>query len=476
MRRKNNNYPLLENLLITDLAAEGKAISKVSLGIDEKRDFVVFVDNCIPGDIVNVQIKKKQRNFMEGIPVKFHKLSENRIEPKCKHFGTCGGCKWQSMPYHIQLQYKQKQVIEQLTHIGKFELPVAGEILASRNEYYYRNKLEYTFSDKRWLTKEEIGDDSVRDMDALGFHIPGKFDKVLDIVECHLQPEPSNKIRLAVKSFAKEHGYEFFNMRDHKGFLRNLIIRNSTTGDLMVIVSFFYEDEEKRKMLLDYLSQNFESISSLMYVINPKKNDTINDLEIKLYKGNDYIIEKMETLQFRIGPKSFYQTNSEQAYNLYCLVREYAALKGNEVVYDLYTGTGTIANFIADKAAKVVGIEYVPEAIDDAKRNSVFNNIQNTTFYSGDMKDILNQGFIIENGPPDVIILDPPRAGVHPDVIDAILSSKTERIVYVSCNAATQARDIQLLGENYKVVKFRPVDMFPHTAHVENIALLVKKA
>ncbi len=475
MRKVKSKLPIFENVEISDLAAEGKAVAKISIENAVKKDLIVFVENCVPGDVVDIQIIRKQRNFMEGTPIKFHKFSETRVDAKCIHFGTCGGCKWQTLPYSIQLHYKQKQVLDQFTHLGKFELPEPEDILASANEYFYRNKLEYTFSDKRWLTKEELGDESIKDMNALGFHIPGKFDKILDVLECHLQPEPSNEIRLAVKSFAKEHGLSFFNVREQSGFLRNLIIRNTSIGHVMVIVSFFHEDEVKREQLLDFLANKFSNISSLMYVINPKRNDTITDLPVKLYKGNDYILEQMEELKFKIGPKSFYQTNSEQAYQLYSLVRSYASLSGNEIVYDLYTGTGTIANFISKNAKKVVGIEYVPEAIEDAVENSKLNNIQNTVFYAGDMKDILNQDFIDKNGKPDVVILDPPRAGVHPNVIDAILKTKADKIVYVSCNAATQARDIQLLSEQYKVVKFRPVDMFPQTAHVENIALLVKK-
>lgn len=475
MRKRNNNLPIFKNVEITDLAAEGKAIAKINIEDSNKKDFVVFVENCIPGDVVDIQIKKKQRNFMEGIPILFHKYSEIRVEAKCIHFGICGGCKWQSIPYQAQLQYKQKQVNDQFRHLGKFEMPQAEEILASKKEYFYRNKLEYTFSDKRWLTKEEMGDESIKDLDALGFHIPGKFDKVLDITECHLQPSPSDEIRLAVRSFAKENDLSFFNVREQSGFLRNLIIRNTSIGHLMVIVSFFYNEKGKRELLLNFLTSKFSNISSLMYVINPKKNDTITDLPVNLYKGNDFIIEQMEDLKFKIGPKSFYQTNSEQAYQLYCLVREYASFEGNEIVYDLYTGTGTIANFISRKVKKVVGIEYVPEAIEDAIENSKINDIQNTVFYAGDMKDILNKEFIDINGKPDVVILDPPRAGVHPDVIDSILLTGANKIVYVSCNAATQARDIQLLSEQYKVVKSRPVDMFPQTAHVENIVLLVKK-
>ncbi|MFN8254815.1 MAG: 23S rRNA (uracil(1939)-C(5))-methyltransferase RlmD [Bacteroidales bacterium] len=475
MRRKQKELPLLEHIEIVDLAAEGKAIARVSIGKDEKRDFIVFVDNCVPGDVVDVKVKRKQKNFMEGIPVKFHRYSETRIEPRCRHFGVCGGCKWQSLPYPVQLDYKQKQVTDQFRHLGKFEMPEPEEILASENEYFYRNKLEFTFSDKRWLISSEIDDGLPKDLDALGFHIPGKFDKVLDIQECFLQPQLSDKIRLAVKKFAKENGLSFYNLREEKGFLRNLIIRNTLAGEWMVVVSFFYDDKAKREILLDFIAKEFKEVSSLLYVINPKKNDTLTDLSVSVYKGNGFIAEKMEELEFRIGPKSFYQTNPEQAYRLYCLARDYAQLTGNETVYDLYTGTGTIANFIAKKAQKVIGIEYVEEAVADARENSKLNGIGNTTFFSGDMKNVLNREFILKNGKPDVMIIDPPRAGMHPDVVQAVLFAAPQRIVYVSCNAATQARDIQMLSENYKLVKFRPVDMFPQTAHVENIALLERK-
>jgi len=474
-RRRGRNLPVLEQVEIIDLAAEGKALAKVQMGEEEKKDFVVFVERCVPGDLVDVKVTKKRKNFMEGFPLKFHKLSDKRIEAKCSHFGICGGCKWQSLPYSLQLEYKQKQVVDQLTHIGKIELPKVDKILSSEKEYYYRNKLEFTFSNKRWLTKEEIDDGKEKDLDALGFHIPGKFDKILDVEHCYLQNDPSNGIRLAIKQIAKNNGLSFYDVREEKGFLRNVIIRTSTTGDLMVILIFFYEDKEKREILLSSLAEKFSEISSLMYVINPKKNDSITDLDVNHFSGNDYIFEEMEGLKFKIGPKSFYQTNSEQAYRLYCLTREYADLQGDEVVYDLYTGTGTIANFVAKSAKKVVGVEYIPEAIEDAKVNSQINRIKNTSFFAGDMKDVLNKEFIASNGKPNVIILDPPRAGVHKDVIDAILHTKAEKIVYVSCNAATQARDIQLLDGDYQVVKYQPVDMFPQTAHVENVALLVRR-
>ena len=474
-RRKGRNLPVLEQVKIIDLAAEGKALAKVQMGEGEKKDFVVFVERCVPGDVVDVKVTRKKQNFMEGYPLKFHELSDKRIDAKCSHFGVCGGCKWQNLPYSLQLEYKYKQVVDQLKHIGKVELPEADPILASKKIFYYRNKLEFTFSNKRWLTKEEINDGKEKELDALGFHIPGKFDKILDIEHCYLQDEPSNGIRLAIKKIARENSLSFYDVRNEEGLLRNVIIRTSTTGDIMVIVIFFYEDKEKREILLSELANKFPEISSLMYVINPKKNDNITDLDVRLFKGDDHIFEEMEGLRFKIGPKSFYQTNSEQAYRLYCLTRKYADLKGDEVVYDLYTGTGTIANFIAKSAKKVVGVEYVPEAIKDAKVNSKLNGIENTFFYAGDMKDVLNQEFINQNGQPDVIILDPPRAGMHKNVVEAILSTKAKKIVYVSCNAATQARDIQLLSEDYKVVKYQPVDMFPQTAHVENVALLERR-
>ncbi len=474
-RRRYKNLPTFEKVEIIDLAAEGKAIAKVKQREDDENSIVIFVTGCVPGDVVDVKISKKSKSFMEGYPVAYHKLSELRIDATCSHFGTCGGCKWQNLPYDLQLKYKHKQVEDQLTRIGKIDLPKADNIMPSSDTYYYRNKLEFTFSNKRWLTKDEIDSDKKLEMNALGFHIPGKFDKILDIEHCYLQKNPSNDIRLFVKKTAQENDMSFYDVRNESGFLRNIIIRSSSTGDLMVIVIFFYDDAKKRSILLDALQREFPEISSLMYVINTKKNDSISDLDAKLHSGKDHIFEQMDNLRFKIGPKSFYQTNSEQAYNLYSLAKEYADLKGDELVYDLYTGTGTIANFVARDAKKVVGVEYVAEAIEDAKVNSSINNIENTVFYAGDMKDVLNKQFIKENGRPDVIILDPPRAGVHPKVIEAILQTDAQRIVYVSCNAATQARDIGLLSEHYKVVKYQPVDMFPQTAHVENVALLVRK-
>ena len=474
MGRRRKKLPLYENIEIIDLAAEGKAIAKIKTGEDDK-EMIVFVSGCVPGDIVDIQVNRKKKSFMEAYPVNFHKYSDLRVPARCAHFGVCGGCKWQNLPYDKQLEYKHKQVVDQLTHIGGIELPEAEQILASPKEYYYRNKLEFTFSNRRWLTKEEIADDRPKQMNALGFHIPKMFDKIVDVETCYLQDDPSNDIRKAIRQYALDNELSFFDLRNEEGFLRNLIIRTSTTGDLMVILSFFYENKSLREGLLNFVQEKFPQISSLMYVINPKKNDIITDLPVKLFSGKDHIFEQMEDLRFKIGPKSFYQTNSEQAYNLYCLVREYAGLTGNETVYDLYTGTGTIANFTAKNAKKVIGVEYVPEAIEDAKVNSEINRIENTFFYAGDMKDVLNDEFIAQNGKPDVIITDPPRAGMHKDVVKMLLNAAPEKIVYVSCNAATQARDIQLLDEKYKVVKYRPVDMFPHTAHVENIALLERR-
>jgi 23S rRNA (uracil1939-C5)-methyltransferase len=470
--KRRRILPILERVEVIDLAAEGVALAKVKTDTGGERELVVFVEKCVPGDIVDVQVIKKQKNFMQAYPLRFHKYSDMRVEPKCKHFGICGGCKWQSLPYHKQLEYKQKQVAEQLKHIGKIELPENATIKGSAETYFYRNKLEYTFSNKRWLEKRDIEHTSTN-LNGLGFHIPGKFDKILDIEECFLQGGHSNPIRLAAKAIALELGLSFFDLKEQHGFLRNLIIRNSvSTSDLMVVVSFFYDDIPLREGYLDRLAESFPQITSLMYVINPKKNDIIADLEVKLFKGKDFIVEEMEGLKFKIGPKSFYQTNSIQAYELYCIVREYAGLKGDEIVYDLYTGTGTIANFIAPNAKKVIGIEYIEEAIKDARENSENNNLGNTTFFAGDMKDILNDEFIVSNGKPDVIILDPPRAGVHPNVVTAMLRASPSKIVYVSCNAATQARDIGLLAENYEVKKVQPVDMFPQTAHVENVVLL----
>jgi len=469
MAKNKKPLPILEKITITDIAAEGKAIAKVN-------DIVVFVPFVVPGDVVDLQVTRKKSHFMEARAVHFHSYSENRIQAICEHFGICGGCKWQILPYSEQIRYKQKQVVDNLTRIGKIELPEILPIIGSVKTEFYRNKLEFTFSNKRWRTYEEIAEGKEFDtMNAVGFHIPGQFDKVLDIKKCWLQNELSNQIRNEVRLYALEHELTFFNLRNQDGFLRTMIVRTTSTGELMIIMVFFYEDKEAQEALLQHIADKFPEITSLLYIINSKANDTITDQEVLAFKGNECIYEEMEGLKFKIGPKSFYQTNSDQAYVLYKVAREFAQLTGNEMVYDLYTGTGTIANFIAHQAKQVIGIEYVPEAIEDAMFNSKLNNIKNTLFYSGDMKDILNESFIREHGKPDVIITDPPRAGMHDDVINAILFADPKRIVYVSCNPATQARDLNLLDSNYKVTAIQPVDMFPHTHHVENVVLLERK-
>ena len=442
-------------------------------------ELVIFVPYVVPGDVVDLQVKRKKNHYAEAVAVKFHEKSPLRTEPFCSHFGVCGGCKWQCLSYEEQLKYKQKQVFDNLTRIGKVELPEFRPILGSEKTRFYRNKLEFTFSNKRWLTEEEVKQDVKYDqMNAVGFHIPGAFDKVLAIDRCWLQDDISNQIRNAVRDYAYAHKFPFFDLRTQEGLLRNIMIRTSSTGELMVVLQCKVTDDEgRRKMeeILQFMADSFPQITSLMYVINNKCNDTIGDLDVEVFKGNDHIFEEMEGLRFKVGPKSFYQTNSEQAYNLYKVAREFAGLTGNELVYDLYTGTGTIANFVARQARKVVGIEYVPEAIEDAKVNSALNGIDNTLFYAGDMKDILTNDFIAEHGRPDVIITDPPRAGMHNDVIDVILAAEPKRIVYVSCNPATQARDLQLLDGKYKVTAVQPVDMFPHTHHVENVVQLERR-
>ena len=471
-QERKNELPLLEKVTITDVAAEGKAVAKVN-------ELVIFVPYVVPGDVVDLQVKRKKNHYAEAVAVKFHEKSPLRTEPFCSHFGVCGGCKWQCLSYEEQLKYKQKQVFDNLTRIGKVELPEFRPILGSEKTRFYRNKLEFTFSNKRWLTEEEVKQDVKYDqMNAVGFHIPGAFDKVLAIDKCWLQDDISNQIRNAVRDYAYAHNFPFFDLRTQEGLLRNIMIRTSSTGELMVVLQCKVTDDEgRRKMeeILQFMADSFPQITSLMYVINNKCNDTIGDLDVEVFKGNDHIFEEMEGLRFKVGPKSFYQTNSEQAYNLYKVAREFAGLTGNELVYDLYTGTGTIANFVARQARKVVGIEYVPEAIEDAKVNSALNGIDNTLFYAGDMKDILTNDFIAEHGRPDVIITDPPRAGMHNDVIDVILAAEPKRIVYVSCNPATQARDLQLLDGKYKVTAVQPVDMFPHTHHVENVVQLERR-
>ena len=454
------------------MAAEGKAIAKVD-------DLVIFVPYVVPGDVVDLQIKRKKNKYAEAEAVKFHELSPIRAVPFCQHYGVCGGCKWQVLPYAEQIKFKQKQVEDNLRRIGKIELPEVSPILGSAKTEFYRNKLEFTFSNKRWLTNEEVKQDVKYDqMNAVGFHIPGAFDKVLAIEKCWLQDDISNRIRNAVRDYAYEHNYSFINLRSQEGMLRNMIVRTSSTGELMVIIICKIVEESEMKLfkqLLQYVADTFPEITSLLYIINNKCNDTINDLDVHVFKGNDHMFEEMEGLRFKVGPKSFYQTNSEQAYNLYKIARNFAGLTGNELVYDLYTGTGTIANFVSRQARQVIGIEYVPEAIEDAKVNSALNKIDNTLFYAGDMKDILTADFINQHGRPDVIITDPPRAGMHDDVINTILFAEPKRIVYVSCNPATQARDLSLLSVKYNVKKVRPVDMFPHTHHVENVVLLEKK-
>jgi len=460
---------LLENVLISDVAAEGKAIAKVD-------GMAVFVPYAVPGDIVDIQITRKKSSFAEGRVVRFEKYSDKRVKPFCEHFGVCGGCKWQNLPYDEQLKYKHNQVTDNLKRIGKVDIPEITTILGAPEDRFYRNKLEFTFSNKRWLTEKEISSDKeFTQMNSLGFHIPGMFDKVLDINKCWLMDDLSNDIRNSIREFCFENNYSFFDLRNQHGLMRTLIIRNTSIGEWMVIVVFFEDDIEKREKLMSFIETKFPQITSLLYIINQKANDTITDQEVLTWRGRDYIFEEMEGLRFKIGPKSFYQTNSEQAYHLYEITREFAQLSGNELVYDLYTGTGTIANFIARDAKKVVGIEYVEDAIEDAGFNSEINNIDNTLFFAGDMKDVLNSDFIGEHGRPDVIITDPPRAGMHNDVIDAILFAEPRRIVYVSCNPATQARDLSLLDVKYKVASVRPVDMFPQTHHVENVVLLVKR-
>ncbi|MEI8084844.1 MAG: 23S rRNA (uracil(1939)-C(5))-methyltransferase RlmD [Paludibacter sp.] len=469
MAKNKKPHPIFENVTITDIAAEGKAIARVN-------DLIVFVPFVVPGDVVDLQVTRKKSNFMEARPIHFHSFAEQRTEAVCQHYGICGGCKWQILPYAEQIRYKQKQVVDNLTRIGKIELPEISPIIGSAKTEFYRNKLEFTFSNKRWRTNEEIAEGKVFEtMNAVGFHIPGQFDKVLDIDKCWLQTEDSNEVRNEVRSYALEHDLSFFDLRNQEGFLRTMMVRTTSTGELMIIMIFFYEDKDAQDALLQHIADKFPQITSLLYVINSKANDTITDQEVLVFKGNECIYEEMESLQFKIGPKSFYQTNSDQAYELYKVTRNLAQLTGNELVYDLYTGTGTIANFVAHQAKQVIGIEYVPEAIADAKVNSKLNNIENTLFYAGDMKDILNAAFIEEHGKPDVIITDPPRAGMHDDVINAILFAAPERIVYVSCNPATQARDLSLLDGKYKVAVVQPVDMFPHTHHVENVVLLEKK-
>ena len=460
---------ILENVKIEAVAAEGKSLAHVD-------GTVVFVEFAVPGDIVNVKVTKKKKNYMEGFILEIVKPSEDRLQPFCEHFGICGGCRWQPLPYDMQLKAKQQQVWDQLVRIGHLEIPEISPILPSDKTKYYRNKLEFTFSNKRWVYNNE-DPDSLTDEErlGLGFHVGKFFDKVLDIKHCSLQPEPSNEIRLFIREYAVTHNLEFYNIRENTGFLRNIIVRNNQVGDVMLTVCFAYDDQDKIVPMLDAIAAEFPQIKSLHYVINEKLNDSISDLDCILYKGEDAIWETMGKLKFKIGPKSFYQTNSEQAYKLYSVAKEFAALTGNEVVYDLYTGTGTIAQFISDKASKVIGIEYVKEAIEDARINAEANGITNCTFFDGDMKDILTADFIKEHGKPEVMIIDPPRAGMHPDVVKVIMEAAPERIVYVSCNPASQARDLAMMSPMYEITAVQPVDMFPHTMHVENVCALKLK-
>ena len=466
MARKRKELPILEGIEIIDVAAEGNSLARVN-------DMVVFVPYGAPGDIADVKLDKKKKSYAEGHIVNLVKPSEIRQEPKCEHFGTCGGCRWQHLPYEFQLKCKQQQVSDALTRIAKIEIPEITPILGSKNIWEYRNKMEYTFSNKCWLTYEQMKSGrEFPDRDAAGFHISGAFDKVLDINKCHLQDDLGNQLRIFIKQFGKDNGYSFYDLRAQHGLLRTLMIRIASTGEIMAVIVFGENDESKIKSLLEAVKDKFPQITSLLYVVNLKVNDTISDQNIITYSGKEFIEEEMEGLRFRVGPKSFYQTNSLQAYELYKVARNFAELTGNELVYDLYTGTGTIANFVARQASKVIGIEYVPEAIEDAKINSNINNINNTLFYAGDMKDVLTDDFISEHGRPDVMIVDPPRAGMHDDVVKVILNASPRRIVYVSCNPATQARDLALLDAKYKVEAIQPVDMFPHTHHVENVVKL----
>lgn len=468
--RKKTDKIVFENVEVLDAGAKGVSVAKAPDGK------IIFIPNVVPGDVVDVQTFKKRKAYYEGKAVNFHSFSEDRIEPICEHFGACGGCKWQNMKYEKQLFYKHQEVYNNLKRIGKIDLPEFEPILGSKEQFFYRNKMEFSFSNARWLTEEEVksGEDLVRE-NALGFHIPKMWDKILDINKCYLQPDPSNDIRNSVREFANANNMEFFNPREQSGFLRSLMIRTAGTGELMIVIQFFKEDVEKRELLLNFLLQKFPNVTSLQYIINGKANDTIYDQEVICFHGREYIIEEMEGLKFSINAKSFYQTNPEQAFELYSITRDFAGLTGEETVYDLYTGTGTIAQFVSKKAKKVIGVEAVPEAIADAKINAERNNITNCEFFVGDMKNVFNDEFIAQHGQPDIIITDPPRDGMHKDVVDMLLKVAPKRIVYVSCNSATQARDLALMDQMYKVVRVRPVDMFPQTHHVENVVLLEKK-
>jgi 23S rRNA (uracil1939-C5)-methyltransferase len=470
MGRKQSDKIIFREVTVLDAGAKGVSVAKAEDGR------VIFTPNVVPGDVIDVQTFKKRKSYFEGKAIHFHRYSEDRVQPKCSHFGVCGGCKWQNMQYEKQLYYKNNEVYNHLKRIGKIELPDFEPILGSEKQFYYRNKMEFSFSDSRWLTENEIQQEATfTNRNALGFHIPKMWDKILDIEHCYLQEDPSNAIRNSIKTFANEHGIPFYNARNQTGVLRTLMIRTSSTGEIMVLLQFFKEEKNMREALLNHIKTTFPSITSLLYVINEKGNDTLYDQEIKLFHGRDYILEEMEGLHFSVNAKSFYQTNSDQAYELYKITRDFAGLTGNEIVYDLYTGTGTIAQFVSKKAKKVVGVEAVPEAISEAKENAKRNNIDNCSFFVGDMKVIFTDSFIQQNGKPDVIITDPPRDGMHADVVQQLLKVAPEKIVYVSCNSATQARDLAILDALYKVTRVRPVDMFPQTHHVENVVLLEKK-
>ena len=472
MSRKRKPLPILENIEITGIAAEGKALARVN-------DLVVFVPYAVPGDVVDLQVRRKKHSYAEAEIIRFHRRSPERVQPFCPHFGVCGGCKWQCLPYEKQLHYKQQQVTDHLQRIAKVELPEISPILGSVRQTHYRNKLEFGFSDKRWLTEEEVRSGVEFDnMNALGFHIPGAFDKILDIKTCSLMDSLNDRIRNGIRDYALSHGLSFFNLRSATGLLRNLMLRTSSTGEVMFLIQFSIrnaEEETQARELLDHVHSSFPEITSLLWVNNLKCNDTIGDLPVHTHYGTPFIIEEMEGLRFKVGPKSFYQTNTEQAYELYKVARNFAELKPTDLVYDLYTGTGTIASFVARSAKQVIGIEYVPEAIEDAKENARFNGLDNTLFFAGDMKDILTAEFVGKYGRPDVIITDPPRAGMHTDVIKTILLAAPRRIVYVSCNSATQARDLALLDADYRVTAVQPVDMFPQTHHVENVVRLDRR-
>ncbi|MEO8236279.1 MAG: 23S rRNA (uracil(1939)-C(5))-methyltransferase RlmD [Flavobacterium sp.] len=470
MGKKITDKIVFDTVKVLDAGAKGVSVAKAPDGK------VIFISNVVPGDVVDVQTFKKRKAYYEGKAINFHEYSEHRTEPVCEHFGVCGGCKWQNMKYSQQLYYKQNEVYNNLKRIGKVEMPEFEPILGSEKQFFYRNKMEFGFSNARWMTEAEIkSEEEFDDRNALGFHIPKMWDKILDITKCHLQADPSNAIRNEIRRFAIENNLEFFNPRNHEGLLRTLMIRTASTGEIMVLIQFFEEKKVQRELIMNHLAETFPEITSLQYVINGKPNDTIYDQDIKLFKGRDYILEEMEGLQFSINAKSFYQTNSEQAYELYKITRDFAGLTGNELVYDLYTGTGTIAQFVSKQAKKVIGVEAVPEAIHDAKENAKRNNISNCEFFVGDMKNVFNDAFITQHGHPDVIITDPPRDGMHADVVKQILTIAPEKVVYVSCNSATQARDLALMDEMYKVTRIRPVDMFPQTHHVENVVLLEKR-